>query len=235
LLALAGHEQRENMSDNNISAGESLRYLARIFLGSSIGRKAVVGFSALGLAGFLMFHLVGNSFLLKGAAAFNTYAKLLHSLPFLLVIEVGLGAFFLLHVVLGGLVTWQNYCARPVGYQVRATAGSATWASRLMIYSGGTILVFIAYHLWTLNAGSLPNESPWLRVQSILTNPVSITIYAAGFLALGLHLFHGFSSLLVTFGLRHARHDAWVDVVCRAGALVLALGYASLAFYCFLK
>jgi succinate dehydrogenase / fumarate reductase cytochrome b subunit len=223
------------MSAEKASAWEVICYLTRLFWGSSIGRKVLMAITGLGLAGFLLFHLIGNSFLLKGEAAFNAYAKLLHSLPLLPVIEVGLGIFFLAHMVMGIMLTYQNFRARPVAYQVKATAGSATVASRSMIYTGGAILVFIAYHLWSLNAGSLPSETPWLRVQSILTNPVSVTIYTAGFLALGTHLFHGFSSILVTFGLRHRRHDALVDVLCRAGAFVLALGYASLAFYFFLK
>ena len=223
------------MSAEKASAWEVICYLTRLFGGSSIGRKVLMAITGLGLAGFLIFHLIGNSFLLKGEAAFNAYAKLLHSIPLLPVIEIGLGVFFLAHVVMGIILTYQNFRARPVAYQVKATAGNATVASRSMIYTGSAILVFITYHLWSLNAGSLPNETPWLRVQSILTNPVSITIYAAGFLALGTHLFHGFSSILVTFGLRHRRHDALVDLLCRAGAFVLALGYASLAFYFFLK
>lgn len=223
------------MSAQNASAMADIRYLTRVFFNSSIGRKALMAFTGLGLTGFLIFHLVGNSFLLKGAAAFNGYSRILHSLPLLPLIEVGLGAFFLMHVVMGVLVTYQNYYARPVGYLVKATAGSATVASRSMIYTGGVILVFIAYHLWTLHTGDLPNETPWSRVQSILTNPVSLAIYTAGFCALGTHLFHGFTSLLVTFGLRHRRHDVWVDLVCRASAFILALGYTSLAFFCFVR
>ncbi len=223
------------MNAEKASAWEVTCYLTWIFLGSSIGRKVLTGVTGLGLAGFLMFHLIGNSFLLKGEDAFNSYSKLLHGIPLLPVIEVGLGVFFLMHVVIGIILTYQNFYARPVGYQVKATAGSATLASRSMIYTGGTILIFIAYHLWSLHAGRLPHESPWNRVQSILTNPVSVAIYSAGFCALGTHLFHGFSSVLVTFGLRHRRHDALVDLLCRAGALVLALGYAGLAFYFFLK
>ncbi len=223
------------MSEQNVSAWKDIRYLGRIFFSSSIGRKALMGFAGMGLTGFLLFHLVGNSFLLKGAEDFNAYAKFLHGLPFLPLIEVGLGLFFLMHVVMGVILTYHNLKARPVAYQVSATAGSATLASRSMIYTGGAILVFVAYHLWTLNNGSLPHETPWSRVQSILTNPVSVTIYAAGFCALGTHLFHGFTSLLVTFGLRHRRHDVWVDLVCRATALILAVGYASLAFCFFLK
>ena len=209
--------------------------MTRTFLGSSIGRKVLMGLSSLGLAGFLIFHLIGNSFLLKGEPGFNAYSKFLHGIPPLPLIEAGLGVFFLMHVVLGIILTYQNYQARPIAYQVKATAGNATVASRSMIYTGGAILVFIAYHMWTLHVGELPHETPWLRVQSILTNPLSLAIYVAGFFALGMHLFHGFTSVLVTFGLRHRRHDALVDWMCRACAFVLALGYASLAFYCFLR
>jgi len=214
------------MSAEKASAWEVICYLTRLFGGSSIGRKVLTGFTGLGLAGFLMFHLVGNSFLLKGEDAFNSYSKFLHSIPLLPVIEVGLGVFIL---------TYQNFHARPIGYQVKATAGSATIASRSMIYTGGAILGFILYHLWSLHAGQLPHETPWSRVQSILTNPVNVAIYAVGFCALGTHLFHGFSSVLITFGLRHRRHDALVDLLCRAGAFIMALGYAGLACFFFLR
>ena len=223
------------MSVEKASAWEVICYLTRLFGGSSIGRKVLMAVTGLGLAGFLIFHLIGNSFLLKGEAAFNSYSKLLHSIPPLPIIEIGLGVFFLVHVAMGIILTYQNFQARPVGYQIKATAGSATVASRSMIYTGGAILLFISYHLWTLHAGQLPHETPWLRVQSILTNPVSVAIYAMGFFALGTHLFHGFSSILVTFGLRHRRHDALVDWLCRACAFILALGFTSLAFCCFLR
>ena len=223
------------MNDQNVSARESVRYWNQIFFSTSIGRKFVMGLTGLGVAGFLMFHLFGNAFLLEGEASFNSYSKFLHGIPLLPIIELGLFAFFLLHVVVGILVTFQNLFARPVNYEVRATGGRANLASRTMIYTGGALLIFICYHLWTLIAGRLPDESPWTRVQSILANPISVAIYSVGFIALGTHLFHGFSSMMVTFGARQSRHDEWVDLVCRAGALILALGYAGLAFYFFLK
>jgi len=223
------------MNGGLASAWDDVRYLGWLFLKTSIGRKTLMGFTGLCLGGFLLFHLIGNSFLLEGATAFNAYAKLLHGLPVLPLAEGGLAACFLAHVGWGLLLTWQNWRARPVGYQVRTTAGSATVASRSMIYSGGVILLFLAYHLWSLHTGRLPAGAPWVRVRSIFAQPVSVAVYAAGFAALGLHLFHGFSSVLVTFGLRHRRHDAWVDLLSRAGALVLALGYAGLAAYCLLS
>ena len=65
---------------------------------SAVGKKVVMAVTGLALCLYLVAHLAGNLLLLLGRGqVFNTYAGFLNSIPFLLLIELGLLAIFLIH------------------------------------------------------------------------------------------------------------------------------------------
>ena len=94
-------------------------------LWSSVARKALMALTGLALIGFLAVHLLGNLILLTGNAdAFNLYSNIYASMgSFLYVIEAGLVAFFLIHIVSGVTVALGKMKARPVSYEKTANAG----------------------------------------------------------------------------------------------------------------
>ncbi len=89
---------------------------------ATISRKQVVALTGLGLAVFVMIHMVGNMLIFTGPRAYNEYSHALTSNELIYVAELGLVAFFLLHAFHASYLTWKNYHARPVGYAMRASA-----------------------------------------------------------------------------------------------------------------
>jgi len=126
------------------------------FLGSSIGRKLLMGASGLLLLAFLVVHVAGNLVLFAGRAAFNGYSHHLVSNPLIYVAEVGLLVLFLAHLVSGIVVARDNRAARPTAYVVKRRAGGVShksFASTTMILTGLFVLVFVPLHLWTFKWG----------------------------------------------------------------------------------
>ena len=173
---------------------------------------------------FLLVHGAGNSTLFLGRDSFLSYAEKLHSLGVLVsLFEFSLLAVFLLHVAVGIALFLQNNAARPVRYQVDKAAGGRTPGSRTMPYTGVVILIFIVVHL--LNFHFTDHSIPIADiVKNVLSQPLTALFYMAAMAVLGLHISHGFWSLLQTFGINHPKYNS----ALRNAALALALLLAAL-------
>jgi succinate dehydrogenase / fumarate reductase cytochrome b subunit len=100
---------------------------------SSVGKKSFMAASGLLLSLFLLTHLIGNSISFLGREAYNAYAEKLHSLGGLVYIfELGLLALFLVHIITGILLYFENLRARPARYAVNSCEGGRSWGSRTM-------------------------------------------------------------------------------------------------------
>lgn len=202
------------------------------YLSSSIGKKQLVALSGLLLCGFLLAHLAGNLLLLKGMDAFNHYAEMLSENPLLPVAEVVLLAIFSLHIILGLFVSWQNYNARPEGYEHRIEAGGRTPGSATMKYTGLFTLVFLVIHIGTFRFGD--DEGPgglFGLVMEWFQNGIYAGFYVLAMAFLGLHLSHGFQSAFQTFGVNHPRYTPLIKAVGIVFALVCAAGLGLLPLW----
>ena len=201
------------------------------YLLTSLGSKVLVTVSGLGLAGFVVFHMLGNLQVFQGAAALNGYAEFLREMPILLwTARLGLLGIVILHTGLAVRLAVQNCRARPVGYAVREYR-QASLASRTMALTGSLLLLFIVFHLLHLTAGWIdPSFSERLdsqghrdvfgKVVHAFQNPLFVVTYLIGQVVLGFHLCHALSSSLQTLGIEHPI----VDRLFRgAGPLVAAL------------
>ena len=193
-------------------------------LRSSVGQKVLMAISGTMLSLFLLVHGAGNSTLFLGRDSFLSYAEKLHSLGVLVsLFEISLLAVFLLHVAVGIALFLQNNAARPVRYQVDKSAGGRTPGSRTMPYTGVVILIFIVVHL--LNFHFTDHSIPIADiVKNVLSQPLTALFYMAAMAVLGLHISHGFWSLLQTFGINHPKYNS----ALRNAALALALLLAAL-------
>jgi len=189
--------------------------------------------TGLGGIAYLVMHMLGNLVVYEGPATFNGYAEGLHSLPFLPLLEAALVGLFLFHILLGIILTLQNWAARPITYAKLANHGAKTFASTTMIYTGLTILAFMLFHVWSVRISPSEGTPVFDRVKHDLTIPLFACIYAVGLVAVGLHLSHGASSCLLSLGLRHQLHDPWVDLLGKVAATVMALAFGTIVF-CFL-
>jgi succinate dehydrogenase / fumarate reductase, cytochrome b subunit len=204
------------------------------FLGSSIGRKAVMALTGLVLFGFVIAHLVGNLQVYQGPEALNAYAETLRHYPALLwAARIALLVAVALHIWAAWSLTRANRRARPLGYAEWKPQAS-TYASRTMRWSGVLILLFVVYHLMHFTFGTRavhPRFVPGDVYHNFVTgfqNPLVSFFYILSMLALGLHLYHGAWSMLQTVGASHPRLDRVRYGVAAAVTALIVLGNVSM-------
>lgn len=203
---------------------------------SSVVQKLVIGLTGLLLCGFVAAHLAGNLLLYStdgNYKAFNEYAEKLHHFPLLPVIEIGLLALFLVHIVMTVHMQVTSMRARPEGYAVKKSKqgrGSLA-AQNVMHLSGIIVLAFVLLHLADLRFDlrfADDGLSPAQAVLQVLRDPISAMFYTIGPLLLGYHLFHGFQSSFQSLGIGGERFMKAVTIVGIVFAVVVAIGFASL-------
>jgi succinate dehydrogenase / fumarate reductase cytochrome b subunit len=203
------------------------------FLGSTVGKKAVMAVTGVVLVGFVLGHMLGNLQLYLGPAALNAYGRALRELGHggalwvvraVLLVSVGL------HVWAATSLFLVSRAARPVSYR-RERFERSTYASRTMRWSGPILLLFVLYHLAHFTVG---NAHPAFVEGDVFHNVVTgfrsgpvVLFYEAAMLALGLHLYHGVWSMLQTLGLSHPRYNRWRQAVSALVTLLVVGGNLS--------
>ncbi len=216
------------------------------FWDSSIGKKILVAGTGIALLLFLPGHMIGNLLLFAGKDAINEYALWLHTLGHggaVWIARIGLLAALVVHVLLTIQLTARNRAVRQK-YSHPAT-NRASRSSRMMIWSGLTILAFIIYHIshFTVRIGNDYNGTTYLtslpghegdvhNVHKMIIDGFSHTgntvFYMIAITILCSHLSHGFASVFQTLGLRSRKSDL---LIARAGwgyALLIWVGFLSI-------
>jgi len=223
---------------------------ARFHFWSSIGKKLLTGVTGVGLMVFLVLHLAGNLNLLIGKDAFNGYTHKLEGLgELLVVVELGLLAVFLLHIVSAVSVWINNRRARTVQNTVVHSKGAPsrqTLSSRSMIVTGAVLLVFTVLHVLQFRFGpsvregyvtTLGNEQVRdlyrLVVEKFKQLPF-VVAYMAAMVVVGVHLRHGFWSALQSLGVLNPRLRSLAFSAGVFVAAALACGFFILPIYLYL-
>ncbi len=204
------------------------------FLRSSIGQKAVMAVTGIVLYVFVIGHMLGNLQIFLGPKAINAYGEFLREFlhgqgiwiaRFTLLLAVGL------HIWAAVVLTLSNWAARPRGYRLWEPRES-TYASRTMVWSGPIIALFVVYHLAHFTWGTAhPDFIPGDVFHNVVVgfqNPFVSAFYILAMLALGLHMYHGFFSLLNTLGLSHARKPPIREAASLALAAIVVAGNISI-------
>jgi succinate dehydrogenase / fumarate reductase cytochrome b subunit len=127
-----------------------------------------------------------------------------------------------LHILSATQVTLQSWGARPVGYKLRRNR-ETTYAARTMRWGGPLIGGFIVYHLLHFTTGAAhPDFEPGNVYNNVILGfevPWVSGLYIALMVAVGLHLYHGFFSMLQTLGAAHDKYNG----LRRVFALLFAL------------
>jgi succinate dehydrogenase cytochrome b subunit len=193
-----------------------IRFFGHIL--TSFGSKVLVALSGLALAGFVVFHMLGNLQVFQGPEALNTYAAFLREMPMALwTVRLALLAIVAVHIGLSVRLAIHNRRARPVGYVVHRYR-RASVSSRTMALTGSLLVLFIVFHLLHLTAGvvdpSVHNRLDFRGQRDVFgnvvhafQNPLLVLIYLVGQVVLGLHLSHALSSSLQTLGMEHPMLD----------------------------
>lgn len=209
-----------------------MAWLAKV-IRTSIAKKQLVALTGLALCGFLVVHLAGNMLMFVGKEAFDGYAEALTSMPLIVPAEVVLALFFLAHMTLAVLVTWENWRARPTRYVSNSSCGERTVASGTMIYSGLIVLVFLVLHLIDFKVAYEEGTSLYQLVVDKFQSPYYVVWYVFAVCVLGLHVSHGVQSAFRSLGLMHAKYTPCIEKLGMLFAVVVAVGYASLPLYAY--
>ena len=148
--------------------------------------------SGLLLVLFLVVHLAGLLPALIAPVQFENYATALHHQPWLPWLEVGLATIAAAHLTCTVAKTLRNRRAgNTAALRSRREQPLQALASRSKVIAGVITLGFLSLHLlqlrWPRPADGLEREV----LQQVLRQPISLMIYAAGSVAIGLHLLHG--------------------------------------------
>jgi succinate dehydrogenase / fumarate reductase cytochrome b subunit len=201
-------------------------------LWSSIGKKFMMAVTGLAFIGFLMAHLAGNLTIYGGGEAFNAYAEKLHSLgPLLIVFELGLLLFAIIHIFTGIALFIQNWQARPTGYTQYESSGGRTLSSRTMPYTGLIILGFVIFHLINFSFVDKTDRTIFQIVSSAFANPLYVIIYILVMIIVALHVRHGFWSAFQTLGGNHPKYMPALMVLSIAIGFIVAVGFGFLPIY----
>jgi succinate dehydrogenase / fumarate reductase cytochrome b subunit len=199
---------------------------------SSIGKKWVMAITGLSFCGFLVFHLLGNLTVYGGPELFNWYVEHLHSLGILIKIAEWVLLFlFLVHVITGLLLAYENYRARPVRYAVSKTAGGRTLGSRSMAITGILILVFVIFHLLTFRSASQKEVGDLMILTNWFHRPEMVAAYIMAMAVAALHVSHGFWSAFQTLGTGHAGRKSKFKTVGIILSLVVAFGFGCIPVF----
>ena len=148
--------------------------------------------SGLMLVLFLVVHLAGLLPALVAPAQFEHYATALHHQPWLPLLEFSLAAIAAVHLSFTVAKTLRNRGAgNTAALRSRRGRPLEALASRSRVAAGVMTLGFLLLHLQQLR---WPRPSDGLEgelLQRVLQQPMSLVMYAAGSLAVGLHLLHG--------------------------------------------
>lgn len=207
--------------------------------GTTVGKKIAMAVSGLIMIGFVVGHMAGNLKVFQGRESFNLYAQGLRQfgLPFfsdgqlLWVARVILLAALLVHVAAAFQLTARARKARAVGYRRYDNDLAFSYASRTMVWGGLIILLFIAYHIMHLTIGNahpdfIHGDAYHNFVVGFSSVPVSVA-YIAAMIPLGLHLYHGFWSMLQTLGANNPNYNRYRRPVAAFLATIVVLGNIS--------
>ena len=215
---------------------------------SSITKKLIMSISGLFLITFLLLHMTINFFSVIDTVN-GTYGSAeglfkagcdFMALPFVTVMVPVLAAGFLVHIVYAFILTAGNLRAR--GGVQRYAGGSKgkaeSWAAKNMLLLGIVVLGIVAFHLkdfWYhmqlqefLPEGT-PEHNPYVLLEATFASPVVTALYIVWFIALGLHLCHGFWSAFQSLGLSNKLWEKRLTYIGYLFVAVIVLGFIAVA------
>lgn len=213
------------------------------FYASSIGKKILVALTGVVLAGFVLGHMIGNLLVFVGKDAINEYGHMLqHALHGggVWIARIGLLVAVVIHIVATIQLTRANRAARPDSYG-RHEQQVCSRSSRVMIWSGLTILAFIIYHLlhFTVHAGNdygtyqttLNGETVHDVYRMVIAGfswLPAVVFYIIAMVLLCSHLSHGVKSIFQTLGISTDKTEPAYGAFARIFAAVILIGNCSI-------
>lgn len=210
---------------------------------SPVGKKWVMALTGIFLILFLIVHVGLNACIWAndGGVMFNKGAHFMGSNIVPRILEVGLMAGFLLHIIQGIMLELQNRAKRKKGYAVPMGNKGSKWYSRSMGLLGTLILIFLVIHMshfWVpnrSNQGWLLGEEIdlYVRMRDVFQQEWVVIVYILGCISLAWHLVHGFQSAFRTLGVTNSRYIVLLNGIgiCFSVIVPLAFALMPVSFY----
>ncbi len=219
---------------NNHSMNTMLLY-------SAITKKVLMALAGLFLVTFLCVHLGINLMLLKddGGRMFTEAATFMGTNPMIKVFEIVLFAGFLLHILFGVLVSFQNRAARPTAYACPNNS-ETSFFSKYMFHTGIIVFIFLVLHFidfYFIKIGIIappPGIEPhdfYHRTLLLFSTPWYSLLYIISFIFLGIHLNHAIQSGFQTLGWNHSKYMDAVKFIGSAYSVLITLGFSVIPVY----
>ena len=183
--------------------------------------------SGLFLVSFLLVHVGLNSCIFNDlpffnpnddGSMFNRAAYFMGNSLVIRIIEFGLFAVIILHIIQGYAVEVKNRSRRKKGYQVAFGNRGSTWMSRSMAILGTLIFIYLVVHIaqfWvpsritgleevTYNGKQYHNL--FLRMFEVFQQEWVVILYLVGVGALLFHLLHGFHAAFRSIGVHNKKY-----------------------------
>lgn len=201
------------------------------FIKTSIGKKLVMATSGFLLLSFLAIHAFGNAAIYMGSKYFQIYADTLHGFPVLvLIFGLGLLGIFVAHIGVGLLLFFEKRKTSS-RYNVQSRVVENTFASRTMPYTGALIFLFLIIHVFGFGIAKPEDIKISILVQDYLSGFFYSLFYILSFIALAIHLNHGFWSMLQTFGINHPRYNTLISALTIAVPALFLVIFGGIPIY----
>ena len=201
---------------------------------SSIGKKLVMAITGLFLILFLVVHATVNGmiFFNDHGTMFNFYAHFLSHNWLMRLVEVGLFAGLIMHIIQGLMLTAQNNARRPVKYAVNPGNATSKWYSRSMGILGSLLLIFLVIHLshfWIDTKASLyvthEEDNLFEEMKEVFGQLWVVIVYSCGVIALCWHLIHGFQSAFQTMGINSPKYNTLIRNAGIVYSLIICIAF----------
>ena len=218
-----------------------------VFFTSSVGKKLIMALTGISLILFLIVHAGLNACIWAndGGEMFNKAAHFMGSMIVIRILEIGLFAGIILHIIQGYVLTAKNNSRRTVKYAVNYGQGSK-WYSRSMGLLGTLLLLFLImhiYHFWIPSRfGGMLSVQPLQPViymdgkeihnlyaemlNVFRDNPLIVILYILGCISLAYHLVHGFQSSFRTLGVSNKRYVVLLKALGAGFSVIVPLAFA---------
>ena len=210
------------------------------FLTSSIGKKFIQSVSGAFLVIFLLLHGTINFFSVidslhgrfgkvmpdefpytHGDGWFQLGCDFMSS-PFIKIMVPILALGFIIHILYGIWLSWENIKKRGglKRYEVASKARNDSWSAKNMAVLGIIILGLLGFHLTHFWAKmqlqefmGAEAENPYYLLMATFKNWWVVACYIVWFIALYLHLEHGFWSMFQTIGWNNKKWQGRLKVI----------------------
>jgi len=211
--------------------------MAKGLFGSSLVKKYWMALTGLFLITFLVVHCAVNAaiFYNDGGETFSKLAHFMGTNIIIRTVEIFLVLGFIIHIVDGLMLYFQNRKARPVKYAYEKASASSNWYSRQMALLGTLLLLFLIMHtsdFWIPNRAHQFTHGDELDLFAMMKSRFQelwvVILYVLGCFSLFWHLLHGFKSAFQSLGFNYSKYSSTIAFAGDTFSVVVPTVFAAM-------